>query len=299
MTATTPPPGGTARLGTRTVARIGFGAMQLGERGGLPGPDRDRAITVLRDAVELGVDHVDTADFYGGDGVVNELIREALAPYDEGLALVSKVGARHTGADGLVPAQRPEELRSAVEDNLRHLGVERLALVNLRRMDGRVGVTATGDQVVDLDDQLEVMVALREEGKIEALGISTITADQLTAALPAGIACVQNAHSVLDRTSEPVLEVCRAHAIAWVPYFSLGSAFDRFPNVTDDPTVIAVAEEVGVPAARVALAWQLAHYEDTLLIPGTSDPAHLRDNLAVGDVVLSAEQLAALDAIAG
>jgi len=290
VTTTQPAPGGTALLAGRTVARIGFGAMQLAERPG--GVDRDTAVSVLRQAVEAGVNHIDTAEFYG-DGTANTFIREALHPYPDDLALVSKVGAVRVGGS-LVTAQKPTQLRASVEANLRTLGVESLAVVNMRRTDARPGLVATGDQVVDLDSQLAELIALRDEGKIGAIGLSHVNADQLRAALPAGIVCVQNAYSLLDRTSEPVLDVCREHDIAWVPYFPLGSAFPQIPKTTEHPAVIAAAAKVGATPAQVSLAWLLATYDHTLLIPGTADPAHLAENLAAGDVRLDRATLADL-----
>jgi pyridoxine 4-dehydrogenase len=288
-------PGGTAELAGRTVARIGFGAMQLPGVRDRPAPPREVAIAVLRRAIELGVNHIDTAQFYG-DGVANALIREALAPYPEQLVLVSKVGAAPGPDGGLVPAQRPEQLRAAVESNLTTLGVDRIDVINMRRLTGPPGLTAEGDQVVDLDSQLAELAALREEGKIGAIGLSTVTLDQVRAALPVGIMCVQNAYSLIQRDDEPLLELCREHQIAWVPYFPLGSAFSWLPKVTDHPAVLAAAATLGVTPAQVGLAWLLAHAPNTLLIPGTADPTHLADNVAAGSITLDADTLAALEA---
>ena len=287
-----PAPGGTARLAGRAVARIGFGAMQLEGRNA----DRDMGLAVLRQAVGAGVNHIDTAQFYDG---CNALIREALSPYPDNLVLVSKVGADRDGSGKLVPGQRPEQLRAQIEANLATLGVERLDVVNLRRLDAAPGIVANGDQLADLDDQLAELTALRDAGKIGGLGLSSVSAGQLGQALPAGIECVQNLYSVIDRTAEPVLDRCREHGIAWVPFFPLGSAFANRARVTDNPTVLAVAAEVGATAAQVGLAWLLAHYDDTLLIPGTADPAHLDENIAAGSVRLPAASVAALDASAG
>jgi pyridoxine 4-dehydrogenase len=287
-----PVPGGTAELAGRPVARIGFGVMQL-ERAGV---DKDAALAILRQAVGAGVNHLDTAQFYGA---CNELIREALAPYDDDLVLATKVGAaRDAGAKPvpLIPAQRPAELRAQVEANLAALGTGRLGVVNLRRLDAKPGIIAEGEQRVDLDDQLAELTALRDEGKIGGIGLSNVSAGQLRQARPAGIACVQNLYSALDRTAEPVLDRCREHDIAWVPFFPLGSAgFASTLRVTDDPTVAAIAAELGVTPAQVGLAWQLAHYDHTLLIPGTANPAHLTENLAVGDIKLPDAARAALD----
>jgi len=282
------------RLGSRSVHRIGYGAMQLAERAA---PPRDAAVAVLRRAVELGVDHIDTAEFYG-DGLANDLIRAALWPYPGSLAVVTKVGARRDGQGALVPAQRPEDLRADVEANLRRLGLERLAVVNLRRLDARPGIVATGDQLVDLDSQLAELVALRDAGMIEGIGLSGVRPDQLRKALPVGVACVQNLYNVLDRAAEPLLTECSTHDVAWVPFFPLGSAFARAARVTEHPTVIAAAADLGVTPGQVGLAWLLAHDPNTLLIPGTRSAEHLAENMAAADIQLEATTMAKLDALA-
>lgn len=292
-------PGGTAVLAGRTVARIGLGAMQLADPpGGRRGPSREQAVAVLRTAVARGVNHIDTAQFYGA-GACNEVIRAALHPYPDDLSLVSKVGADHDPAAGtLVPAQRPEQLRASVEENLTALGTDHLAVVNLRRLDVAPGLVAEGDQRVDLDSQLAELIALRDAGTIGGIGLSNVDTAQLRQALPAGIVCVQNAHSPLDRAAEPVLDVCREHGVAWVPFIPLGSAFPAIPKVAEHPVVVEAAAALGATPAQVGLAWHLAHYARTLLIPGTADPAHLADNLAAGAVRLDPATLAAIDALA-
>lgn len=286
-------PGGIGTIGSHPVARMGYGAMQLFET------SPQDAAAVLRRAIDLGVNHIDTASFYG-PGEVNRRIRAALAPYQDDLVIVSKVGARYTGEQPipLAPAQRPSELRAAVEDDLRQLGLDRVPVVNLRRLDSGIGMAAEGDQIVELDDQLAEMIALRDEGKIGAIGLSSVSLDVLRRALPAGIACVQNAYSLLDRSQEAALELCVDEGIAWVPYFPLGSALPGFPKVADDPVVAGIAGELGVSGARVGLAWILAHAPNTLLIPGTRSIAHLEENMAAADVTLSAEAIARLDAVA-
>ncbi|AFC45675.1 aldo/keto reductase [Mycobacterium intracellulare] len=286
-------PGGIGTIGSHPVARMGYGAMQLFET------SPQDAAAVLRRAIDLGVNHIDTASFYG-PGEVNRRIRAALAPYPDDLVIVSKVGARYTGEQPipLAPAQRPSELRAAVEDDLRQLGLDRVPVVNLRRLDSGIGMAAEGDQIVELDDQLAEMIALRDEGKIGAIGLSSVSLDVLRRALPAGIACVQNAYSLLDRSQEAALELCVDEGIAWVPYFPLGSALPGFPKVADDPVVAGIAGELGVSGARVGLAWILAHAPNTLLIPGTRSIAHLEENMAAADVTLSAEAIARLDAVA-
>ena len=240
--------GGAGSIGTYPVARVGYGAMQLFE------PSLDDAVAVLRRAVELGVDHIDTASFYG-PGEVNRRIRKALAPYPDDLVIVSKVGARYTGEDPipLAAAQRPAELRAAVEDDLSQLGLDQIPVVNLRRMDLGPGVQAEGDQIVDLDDQLAEMIALRDEGKIGGIGVSSVPLAILQRALPAGVACVQNSYSLMDRSQEDMLEVCAAEDIAWVPYFPLGSAFPGFPKASDNAVVIDIAGEVGATPAQVEI----------------------------------------------
>ena len=283
----------TAPFAGRTVSRVGYGAAQLERLRDRPGD----AVALLRRAVELGVDHVDTAEFYGF-GFAHAVIREALRPED-GVLVVTKVGAEPDPA-GRLPlriAQRPEQLRAAVEQNLRGLGVEQLPVVNLRRLDTGPGLRPTGDQVVDLDDQLAVMIALRDEGKIGAIGLSSVSLANLRRALPAGIVCVQNAYSVVSRDDEAMLTLCTSEGIAWVPFFPLGGAFPGLPKVTDEPAVHAAAESLGVTPSQVGLAWLLHHAPNVLLIPGTADPAHLEANMAVGEIAFDRATRAALDAV--
>jgi pyridoxine 4-dehydrogenase len=284
-------------LAGRPVARIGYGAMQLPGPGVL-GPPRDRAaaLALLRRAVELGINHIDTAQYYGPD-VANELIHAALHPYPKDLVLVSKVGAERDSQGRWVIAQRPHELRAGVEANLRSLDVERIDVVNLRLL-GAANDRGTKAPTVDLDSQLAEMIALRAEGKIGGIGISSVNIGQLRRALPAGIACVQNSYSLLDRADEPLLDLCREHDVAWVPYFPLGSAFARGARVTEHPAVLAAAAAQGATPAQVALAWLLAHDPHILLIPGTSSLKHLDENVATADVRLDAATMADLDVLA-
>ena len=286
-------PGGDGALAGAEVSRVGFGAMQL-ER---LRDDRAAAVGLVRRAVELGVDHVDTAQFYG-NGLSNDLLREALSPAD-GVVIVSKVGADPNpgGPVPLRPAQRPEELRASVEDNLRSLGLDQVPVVNLRRMDNGARIPLPADQVVDLDDQLASMVAMRDEGLIGAIGISSVDLNTLTRALPAGIVCVQNAYSLVTRDDEGLVALCEENGIAWVPYFPLGGAFPGIPKVVDEPAVQQAAADLGVTPAQVGLAWLLAHSPATLLIPGTADIAHLEANVAAGDITFDPDTLAALDAV--
>ena len=281
-----------AQIGTHSVHRVGYGAMQLDQQ-----VSDDDATAVLRRAVELGVNHIDTASFYGAGGV-NRRIRQALAPYPDDLLIVSKVGASPaTGPIPLQPAQKPAQLRAEVEANLTQLGLECIPVVNLRRLDVGPGLTAEGDQVVSLDDQLAEMIALRDEGKIGGIGLSAVDTDRVRAALGAGIVCVQNAYSVLDRAQEATLDLCTAQGIAWVPFFPLGSAFAGFPSVTDHPEVQAIAAALDATAAQVGLAWLLAHSPHTLLIPGTRSVQHLDENVAAGQLTLPDDALARLDRV--
>jgi pyridoxine 4-dehydrogenase len=291
------PPGGSAMLAGRSVARIGYGAMQLPGPGVL-GPPRDRALAlaVLRRAVELGVNHIDTAQFYGPD-IANELIHAALHPYPEDLVLVTKVGAERDRRGGWIGAQRPHDLRAGVEANLRSLEVERIDVVNLRLL-GAERDHGNRALAVDLDSQLAEMIALRAEGKIGGIGISNINVDQLRQAFPAGIACVQNSYSLLDRADEPLLDLCREHDVAWVPYFPLGSAFAGVAKVTEHPAVRAAAATQRATPAQVGLAWLLAHDPHILLIPGTSSLEHLNENVATADVRLDAATMTVLDDLA-
>ncbi|WP_432178407.1 aldo/keto reductase [Streptomyces sp. NBC_00063] len=286
-------PGGPGQLAGRTVSRVGFGAMQL-ER---LREDRPGALALLRRAVELGVDHVDTAHFYG-NSFVNGLLREALRPED-GVLVVSKVGADPDpgGRIPLRPAQRPEELRASVEDNLKSLGVDQVPVVNLRRLDSGPGLRAEGDQAVDIDDQLAAMTAMRDEGMIGAIGLSSVTAEGLRRAIPAGIVCVQNAYSLVARDDEAMVETCAAEGIAWVPYFPLGGAFPGIPKVTEEPAVLAAAQSLGSTPSQVGLAWLLRHSPNTLLIPGTADLGHLEANIAAGAITLDEATVAALGAV--
>ena len=229
---------------------------------------RDAALAILRHAARAGVNHIDTAHFYGS---CNALIREALAPYPGIWCWSARLGQSGRPTASLFPAQRPEQLRDQVEANLTTLGVEQVGVVNLRRLDARPGLIAEGDQQVGLDDQLAELSALRDAGKIGALGLSSVSARQLRQALPAGIACVQNSYGVLDRAAEPVLELCRGHGIAWVPFFPLGSAFPNRPKATDDPTVAGHRRRPGRrprPGGAGLAAGPLRQH--------AADPRHLR-----------------------
>ena len=280
----------TSFLGDKPVNRIGFGAMQLAGPGVFGPPrDPDAARAVLRRAIELGVDHIDTAQYYGPD-VVNDLIRETLHPYPENLKLVTKVGGSRDDQGAWLPAQSPAELRAGVEDNLRSLQVERMDLVNLRL----IGQESSGGL---LAEQLGTLAELRAEGKLDLIGISEAGIDVVRRGLDlVDIAEVQNAYSVVNRSDEAVLKLCVEREIAFVPYFPLGSAFTGGPKqLAEDPAVARVASRHGITPTQVALAWLLARYERMLLIPGTSSVAHLEENMAAADIELDESDLAELE----
>ena len=276
----------TFQLGSFTVNRVGFGAMQLPGPGVFGPPrDHDQAIAVLRRAIELGVNHVDTAQFYGPD-VANQLIREALHPYSDQLALVSKVGARRDGEGNWIPAAEPGDLRDDIELNLRELGVDQLAAVNLRIHSGDPNSPGVVDHEL-FDRQLTAMIAARDEGLIGGIGLSSVNEDDLRRALDrTEIVTVQNAYNLVDRTSQPVLDLCTERGISFVPFFPLGSAFNADNPVLGNPAVKQAAADLGHTPAQIALAWTLAVAPNVLLIPGTSSVAHLEENLAVADIVL-------------
>lgn len=266
------------------VNRMGYGAMQLsGPHIFGPPADRAEAVRVLHRAVEWGVDHIDTSDFYGPH-VTNEVIREALAPYDESLVLVTKVGARRDDAGAWLPAFSPDEIRQAVHDNLGRLGVERLGAVNLRVMDGHEGpITA----------QWEALVELQQQGLVGELGLSTVTAEQVAEAEAiAPVACVQNLYNIAQRDDDALIDDLAARGIAYVPYFPLGGF-----SPLDLTELDVVAKQYDATGRQVALAWLLQRSPNILLIPGTSKVAHLEQNLAAADLTLSADDVARLDAL--
>jgi aryl-alcohol dehydrogenase-like predicted oxidoreductase len=280
----------TSFLGDKPINRIGFGAMQLAGPGVFgPPSDPEGARAVLRRAVELGVDHIDTSQFYGPD-VVNELIREALYPYPENLKLVTKVGGRRDDAGGWLPAQSPVELRAGVEDNLRTLRLERIAAVNLRLFDEH-------DREGRLAEQLGALEDLRTEGKLDLIGISNAAADTVRRALElVDIACVQNPYSVVNRAEEDELALCEERGLAFVPFFPLGSAFAGGPKqLAADPVIAEVAARRQATPSQIALAWLLARSERILLIPGTSSIEHLEENIAATEVELDEQDMQALD----
>ncbi|GAB1816316.1 oxidoreductase [Mycobacterium sp. MUNTM1] len=279
-------------LGGFSVNRVGFGAMQLpGPNAFGPPRDRDEALAVLRRAVELGVNHIDTSQFYGPD-IANELIRAALHPYPQNLALVSKVGGRRGDKGAWLPAGAPAELSRDIETNLRSLGVERLAVVNLRLFE-----SDGPDQ--EFDDQLSAMIEARDRGLIGGVGLSNVNREHLLHAVGrTEIACVQNAFNLVHRESAPVLEECEARGIAFVPFFPLGAAFIQPNPVLSHPVVQEIAQRLGRTPAQVALAWTLSVAPNVLLIPGTSSLSHLEENMAVASIELDDEARERLTAIA-
>jgi pyridoxine 4-dehydrogenase len=286
---TTKIPGGSYRLGELEVPRIGFGAMQL-PGPGVYGPpkDHDAAIAVLRTAVELGVRHIDTADFYGPH-VSNELIREALAPYPDDLVIVTKVGSRRDDRKRWIPSRTPEDLQAQVHDNLRTLGVDVLDVVNVR-MGGEHSAVAGS-----IAPQVEAVAELQQQGLVRHVGVSTVDAQQIAEARSiTAIVTVQNFYNVANRGDDHLLGSLAHEGIAYVPYFPLGGFSPLQSGALD-----AVAERLGATPMQVAQAWLLQRSPNLLLIPGTSSVEHLRDNLAVADLVLPADAVTELDAIAG
>jgi aryl-alcohol dehydrogenase-like predicted oxidoreductase len=283
----------TTFLGDKPVNRMGFGAMQLAGPG-VFGPPRDPAAAraVLRRAIELGVDHIDTSQYYGPD-VVNDLIREALHPYPESLKLVTKVGWRRDNAGRVLAAQQPDELRAGVEANLRSLRVERLDLVNLRL------VGAGHDTAVPLVEQFLALEGMRKEGKLDLIGLSNVDRATVQRGLEiVDVAEIQNGYSIIDRQDDAMVEFAREHEIAFVPFFPLGSSFKGGPaRLAGDMTIAWIADKHGATASQIALAWLLARYDRMLLIPGTSSVAHLEENMAATEVELDAADLAALDRV--
>jgi pyridoxine 4-dehydrogenase len=269
-------------LGLLSVSAIGLGAMQLaGPNVFGPPKSRDDAIGLLRAAVSSGVDHIDTAYYYG-PAIVNEIIREALFPYSAHLVLVSKVGARRGRRGEIFADDEPSRLRTGIEDNLRTLGVDRIAIVNLRLIRG-----SAPDAL--FDDQLETMVSARDDGLIGAVGLSNVTLDHLRHAMRfVNVACVQNEYHPADRRSKPVLDECGRMGIAFVPFAPLGFGSS---SLLANPTVARVAERSGCTSAQACLAWALTTAPNILLIPGTSSLRHLQENLAVSRIHLDADAM--------
>ena len=273
--------GGSFALGPWRVRRAGYGAMQLAGDGVFGPPrDSDEALRVLRAAVDAGVDHIDTAQFYGA-GTVNELIREALHPYPEGLAIVSKVAARRDSTGALLRYDEPHQLRQGIEDNLSTLGVRRLAAVNLRMMDP---AEAPGKR---FDAQLAALIKAREEGLIDGVGLSNISREQLLRAVDqTEIVCVQNLFNLADQRSADVLTECTKRNIAFVPFCPLGLPGDARNHLLANPVLAALGARLHATPVQIELAWLLDLAPNILLIPGTRTRAHLAENLGAPGVAL-------------
>ena len=281
-------PGGTLTLADDlAISRMGYGAMQLAGPGVFgPPKDRDEALAVLREAAGLGITHIDTADFYGPT-VVNELIREALHPYPAGLRIVTKVGARRTGDGGWRPSLGPGDLRAQVRENLRHLGVDTLDVVNLR-----LSVEGTGEE--SLAEEFGALAQMQKEGLIRHLGLSAVSAAQLTEAQAiAPVVTVQNLYNLASRQDDALVDRCAAENIAFASFFPLGGF-----TPLQSGTLTSVAARLGASPQQVALAWLLQRSATSVVIPGTSSVAHLRENVAAASLVLPADALAELDTIA-
>ena len=279
----------TTFLGDKPINRMGYGAMQLAGPGVFgPPSDPSAARAVLRRAIELGVDHIDTSQYYGPD-VVNDLIRQALHPYPENLKLVTKVGARRDDAGRVLPAQRPDELRTGVEANLRSLRVERLDLVNLRLVEGR------HDTVIPLEDQLAALEDMRHEGKLDLIGLSNVDQMQVQRALElVDVAEIQNLYNIIDRRDDELITFAGECGIAFVPFFPLAGGP---ADLAADAKIVQVADKHGATPTQIALAWLLARYDRMLLIPGTRSVAHLEENAAATELELDDADLAALDRV--
>lgn len=273
-----------------TVTRIGFGAMQLAGPGVFgPPKDRDEALAVLREVVELGITHIDTSDYYG-PRVVNHLIKEALFPYPASLHLVTKVGAYRDVKGGWPHARRPEQLRHAIHDNLINLGLEALDVVNLRMGGGSDGHSLVADS---LAEPFEELAKLQQEGLIKHLGLSTVSAAQIEEAQSiAPVVCVQNHYNLAHRGDDELIDALAAQGVAYVPYFPLGG----FTPLQSE-TLSAVATRVGATPHAVAQAWLLQRSPNILLISGTSSVAHLRENVAAASLELSEHDVAELNTI--
>jgi aryl-alcohol dehydrogenase-like predicted oxidoreductase len=279
--------GGTWALGDLTITRFGYGAMQLAGPGVMgPPADRDGALAVLREVVELGITHIDTADAYG-PRVTNQLIREALHPYPESLHIVTKVGATRDQQGGWPPARKPDDLRRAVHENLETLSLEVLDLVNLRLGN------AQGPQPEPIAEAFEALVELQRQGLIRHLGVSNATADQVAEAQAiAPIACVQNMYNLAYRADDALIDRLAEEGVAYVPFFPLGGF-----SPLQSSALSAVAARLDATPMSVALAWLLRRSPNILLIPGTSSVAHLRENAAGAGLTLTGEDLAELDEI--
>lgn len=280
----------TFSLGSQFVNRLGYGAMQLAGPG-VFGPPKDRhaAISVLREALALGVNHIDTSDFYGPH-VTNQIIREALHPYADDLVIVTKIGARRDDKGGWQPAFSAEELKQAVHDNLRNLGLDALDVVNMRVMIGDGHAPREGS----IEASVSVLAELQQQGLIKHIGVSNVTPTQVAEARNiANIVCVQNEYNIAHRRDDELIDTLARDGIAYVPYFPLGGFSPLQSSALNE-----VASSLNATPMQVALAWLLHHSPNILLIPGTSSVTHLQENMAAGQLTLPEDALATLDGIA-
>jgi aryl-alcohol dehydrogenase-like predicted oxidoreductase len=284
---------GTWALGDLVVNRMGFGAMRLAQRGrafaadATPG-DRDRAITVLRGAIDLGINHIDTAAFYfSSTRSANELINAALSPYPDDLVIATKVGPGRDPSGAWLPGARPDQLRGQVEENLRQLGRDCLDLVNLRRQEDMESIT----------EHFGALVELRDAGLIRHVGISSVRPEHLTEAQAiAPVVCVQNAYSIASRGADTLVRICAEQRIAFVPFFSIAGSGGAMGNLGSEPDeLVAVARAHGATPAQILLAWTLQQGPHILAIPGTGDPDHIVENVAASAITLSVDELARMD----
>ena len=280
---------GTYALGARTVKRLGYGAMQLAGRGVFgPPKDRDGAISVLREAVASGIDHIDTSDFYGPH-ITNQIIREALQPYPKDLVIVTKVGVRRGEDASWNPAFSTEDLKNAVRDNLHNLKLDALDIVNLR-----IAFDTRGPAEGSIEAPLTALVELQHQGLVRHIGLSNVTPKQVAQGRAmTDIVCVQNLYNLAHRNDDAMIDELAAAGIAYVPFFPLGGFTPLQSTALSD-----VAKRLGATPMQVALAWLLQRAPNILLIPGTSSIDHLRENLAAADLVLPSDAVAALDQIA-
>ena len=285
--------GGRYQVADLDFTRVGYGAMQLAGPGVFgPPKDRNEAIAVLRRAVEFGIRHIDTSDFYGPH-VTNQLIREALSPYPDDLIIVTKVGARRDDKGAWLAASTPTELRSAVHDNLRNLGLDAIDVVNYRLHEPHDAHGSNSAAPPSITEQFEALAELQQQGLIRHLGVSTVDADQFTQAQAiAPVVCVQNLYNIAHREDDPLVQLTAEQGIAYVPYFPLGG-FSPLQSVTLND----VADRLDASPMSVALAWLLQRSPNLLLIPGTSSVAHLLENVAGAALELPADVVAELDAI--
>ncbi|GKT16817.1 aldo/keto reductase family oxidoreductase [Acidovorax sp. SUPP2522] len=284
-----PAPASHTLLGDRAVHRLGYGAMQLAGPG-VFGPPKDRAaaVAVLRAAVESGVNHIDTSDFYGPH-ITNQIIREALAPYPDDLVIVTKIGAVRDGQGAWLPALSPDALRQAVHDNLRHIGLDVLEVVNLRAM-----FSTHGPAEGSIEAPLSALAELQRQGLVRHIGLSNVTPAQVAEGRRlCAIACVQNHYNLVHRDDDALIDDLARDGIPYVPFFPLGGF-----SPLQSAALSEVAQRLGATTMQVALAWLLRRSPHLLLIPGTSSVAHLRENLAAATLVLPDDAMLTLDRMA-